>query len=171
MNVYNFLFDVFVNINYSFFFVIFFVYSFTAMYMSKTNTILFLNIFTFLFVATIFIFTCNLGPFAGFLFLCETVSLFSIFVIVSRSFNYEYSFLSYKQEMTVVYASLVQVMLLLLFTLFRGKAEFYNLSYYQFDSLATNDFLTPLYLFYTNNYQVFSLISILFVSDNISKMN
>lgn len=162
-NTCNFLFDLFVNINYSFLFVIFFIYSFTAIYTSRTNISLFLNIFSFLFVATVFIFTCNLGPFAGFLFLCETVSLFSIFVIVGRSFNYEYSYLLYKHETTILYTLVVQVLLFSLFVLFRGEVELYSLSYYQFDALTTNDFLTPLYLFYTNNYQVFSMISILLI--------
>lgn len=160
---YIFVFDLFVSINYSFLFLVFFVYSFTSIYNSRTNLLLFLNIFNFLLGSTIFVFNCNLGPYAGFLFLCETISLFTIFVIVGRTYNYDYSYVIYKQKTLLVYTMLVQILLFALLAVFRLKVGFYNFNYYQFDALTTNDFLTTFYLLYTNNYQVFSLISVMLI--------
>lgn len=153
-------FDLFFSVNYNFLFFFLFCYIIITLLLSSQIINYFFNIFMFIVVATTFLFNMNVGAFAGFLFLCESVSLFMLFIILSKIESDE---LFLFKSMHFFKKLMLFVSVLLLIVLYRVYAHKSNIpfdNYFAFELLNCNDFQSIYSLFYSSSY--FFFISIIF---------
>lgn len=155
--------DIFVNFSLSFTFILLMVYCTIVIYSSKNNFNLFLNILFFLVVVTVFLFFHNAGAFAGFLFLCEIISLFTIYILLNKIQNDELLFFTKRAfNMETIFATIV-VFFFYSYKCFINTTWFEFDNYYNYDTLLTNDFYTTSILFFNNKYCSVSIISLFLI--------
>jgi len=107
---------------------------------------------------TIFLFHHNAGAYAGFLFLCELISLFTIFIILNKIRCDEFIVVKKNNQLIVfVYA----IVIISLFSFFKKFLNYYIpaiIPMYSLFGIGTNDFIAINYLFYTNKYNIYLCI-------------
>lgn len=133
---------------------------------------------------TIFLFNRNAAAYAGFIFLCETVSLFTLYIILNKMYNDE---ILIKKYLTLYKNILLFVTVIFYFIIFKKSIQYYNqpiTNWYINEIPLNNDFVAVASLFYNNHnhsaliisffliiYSCFVIISVQFLNYGVTRYN
>lgn len=145
------------NLNFSFLFFICIQILLINLYTNKNNINTYFNISISLIVFTFFLFYYNLGAYAGFLFLCELIALFAIYIILNKT-----NYILYNKKnnikiklLPIVFTVFIQYVYFM--CIIKYKLYFLNTIYVLY-FLNTNDFFSLQILFYSNYYNVYLFV-------------
>lgn len=120
---------------------------------------LFFNIFLFLIATIFFIFIQYSGAYAGFLFLCETTSLFAIYIVLNKVHSDKVFIHNYSNSKLKLLIVISPFLLYFIYNLFYYLFFDSIWHYYTDEILNYNDFIASAYLYYSDTYNSFTLIS------------
>lgn len=153
--------SIFVKFDYNLFFLISFLYCINLIIFSSNNMNFFFNIILCVVISTFFLFKLNVGAYAGFMFLCESVSLFTLYVLLNKISNDMLTFYLGKNNQKII-CTIIYIFIICLF--YRLNVNFLPTlikdNFYQFELTNSNDFWSIYALFYSNYYNAFLIISV-----------
>ena len=162
--------SLFIDFNFNFLFILLISFVFVCVINSYNNINLFLNISILIVILTSYLFKINSGAYAGFLFLCELVSLFSLFIVLNKIINNELVV----KKINIVYKNIIIIIYTILF-LFTFKLMYRNLflqtriSFFENSLLNNNDFWSVFLFLFNNkyNFYVFIIIFLILITYHI----
>lgn len=134
------------------------LYVFALIFYSRSNTNLFFNTLLFISSTTCFLFKINVGAYAGFVFLCEIVSFFTLYIILNKI---EGDILTSSQKYNYLNSVSIVMMYFIIGLIlpYSETLRLIHLNYFFFDNWCTNDFLSLALVFYTNTYNIYFIVA------------
>ena len=143
--------------------IIIYVYILINFFKSKNIIIFFINILYIVVYYTFFLFFFNINAFGGFLILCETSSLFFLFIILNKNFSDFYKNIFFnKNKNKYIYLYLFFVIYFFILNTKYSYNFLIKFNFFENDYFLINDFKGLFYVLYSN-YLNFLLLFCFFI--------
>lgn len=144
-------------------FVLFVLLQLVYIYIIKSSSTInfFFNILFYIVLLTILIFIFNAGAYAGFLFLCEIISIFTLFVLLNKLNSDQVVLNKTVLPTHVIYLFIWSITSFFLFKkIIISQTTAVYFKFFNYEFLNNNDFWCVAELFYTNTYNIFLFICV-----------